>query len=107
MNSINNNHYVYIIKCGDGTYYTGYTIRLITRYIQHCVGKGAKYTRGRGPLDLMYYEMYDTKSAAMKREYKIKQLTHKQKKELINESTRSIQGMPDGAIGGGCTWRSQ
>jgi putative endonuclease len=78
-------HYVYIIKCGDGTYYTGYTIHLINRYIAHAAGKGAKYTKGRGPLDLMYYEMYDTKSEAMKREYRIKQLTHKQKTKLIYE----------------------
>ena len=100
-------HYVYIIKCVDGTYYTGYTIRLITRYIQHCVGKGAKYTRGRGPLDLMYYEMYETKSDAMKREYQIKQFTHKQKEKLIHEYNRTLSRGNAGASGRGCTWRSR
>ena len=100
-------HYVYIIKCGDGTYYTGYTISLINRYIQHCAGEGAKYTRGRGPLDLMYYEMYETKSDAMKREYQIKQLTHKQKRKLINEYNRTLSGGDAGASGRGCTWRSR
>jgi putative endonuclease len=49
-------------------------------------GKGAKYTRGRGPLDLVYWEMYGTKSEAMKREYRIKQLKRKQKEKLIYES---------------------
>jgi len=100
-------HYVYIIKCGDGTYYTGYTIHLIKRYLAHCAGKGAKYTRGRGLLDLMYYEMYDTKSEAMKREYKIKQLTRKQKIKLINDNTREISGSDDGPSRRGCTWRAR
>ena len=76
-------HYVYIIKCGDGTYYTGYTNRLIVRYIQHCCGKGAKYTKGRGPLTLMYAEEFKTKSEAMKWEYKVKQFRREKKEELI------------------------
>jgi len=80
------NHYVYIVQCGDGTYYTGYTNDLCGRCIQHMKGKGAKYTRGRGPLDLVYWEMYGTKSEAMKREYRIKQLKRKQKEKLIYES---------------------
>ena len=100
-------HCVYIIKCGDGTYYTGYTIHLIKRYFDHCAGKGAKYTRGRGLLYLMYYEMYDTKSEAMKREYRIKQLTHKQKTKLIYDNTREISGINDGPSRRGCTWRSR
>ena len=79
-------HYVYIVQCGDGTYYTGYTNDLCGRCIQHMKGKGAKYTRGRGPLDLVYWEMYGTKSEAMKREYRIKQLKRKQKEKLIYES---------------------
>ena len=77
------NHYVYILECNDKTYYTGYATDLIRRLIQHCSGKGAKYTRGRTPLDLVYVEEYKTKSEALKREYKIKQLTKKQKKKLI------------------------
>ena len=77
-------HYVYILKCGDGTYYTGYTVDLINRHFQHCMGKGAKYTKGRRPLSIVYYEMCDTKSKAMKREYEIKQFTRKKKEKLIN-----------------------
>lgn len=100
-------HFVYIIRCGDDTYYTGYTTGLIKRYLAHCAGKGAKYTKGRGPLDMMYYEMYDTKSAAMKREYQIKQLTHKQKEKLIHDNTTKIHSVPDGSSGRGCTWRSR
>jgi len=80
------NHYVYILKCGDGTYYTGYTNSLLRRYFKQCAGKGAKYTKGRGPLDLVYFEMYDTKSEAMKREYAIKQLKRKQKEALIKKA---------------------
>lgn len=76
-------HYVYMILCGDNTYYTGYTTRLFKRYFQHCRGKGAKYTKGRGPLEMVYCEKYKTKLEAMKREYQIKQLTHKQKEKLI------------------------
>ena len=76
-------HYVYILECGDGTYYTGYTNQLIKRYIMHCEGKGAKYTKGRGPLKFVYCEMYDTKSQAMKREYQIKQFSRKEKERLI------------------------
>ena len=76
-------HYVYILKCGDGTYYTGYTDNFIKRYFEHCSNKGAKYTKGRMPLDIVYYEIYNTKSKAMKREYEIKQFTRKKKEKLI------------------------
>jgi putative endonuclease len=76
-----------MILCGDNTYYTGYTTRLFKRYFQHCAGKGAKYTKGRGPLNLLYYEMYETKLAAMKREYAIKQLKRKQKEKLIKSKS--------------------
>jgi len=83
-------HYVYILECENGesekpTYYTGYTLHLISRYILHCAGKGAKYTRGRGPLNLVYVEEWPDKSSALKREAAIKKLTHNQKKKLIYE----------------------
>jgi putative endonuclease len=77
-------YYVYIIRCGDKTYYTGYTTNLVRRFLQHQKGKGAKYTKGRAPFDIVYAEEYPTKSGAMKREYQIKQMTRKQKMELIN-----------------------
>ncbi len=79
-------HFVYILECKDNSFYCGYTTHLIKRYLLHCSGKGAKYTRGRGPLDLVYVEEWPDKSSAMKREYQIKQLTRKQKEMLIEKA---------------------
>ena len=76
-------YYVYIVECSDHTYYTGYTSHLEKRIETHNLGKGAKYTRARRPVQLVYYEIYDDLSLALKREYEIKQLTRKQKEELI------------------------
>lgn len=76
-------HYVYILSCHDGTLYTGYTSNLIRRLQMHNCGKGAKYTKYRTPVYLTYHEVYLSKSEALKREYKIKQLTRLQKLELI------------------------
>ena len=76
-------HYVYIAKCSDGTYYTGYTNDLEKRLLAHNAGKGAKYTRNRIPVEIVYFEEYEDKSEAMKREYAIKQLTREQKEKLI------------------------
>jgi putative endonuclease len=75
--------YVYILKCSDGTLYTGYTNNLEKRINVHNSGKGAKYTRGRLPVELIYFEKYDSKSEAMKREYYIKCLTKEDKMKLI------------------------
>lgn len=77
-------HYVYIVKCSDGTYYTGYTNDLEKRLLAHNAGKGAKYTRNRLPVEMVYFEEYEDKSEAMKREYAIKRLTRKQKEKLIS-----------------------
>ena len=76
-------NYVYILKCGDDSLYTGWTNNLEKRFKDHCSGRGAKYTKGRCPLELVYYEEFEDKSGAMKREYEIKRLTRKQKEELI------------------------
>ena len=76
-------HYVYIAKCSDGTYYTGYTNDLEKRLLAHNAGKVAKYTRNRIPVEIVYFEEYEDKSEAMKREYAIKQLTREQKEKLI------------------------
>ena len=76
------NWYVYIIECGDGSYYTGITTDVQARLATHAKGKGAKYTRGRGPLTLKHVEILDNKSLALKREYKIKKLSKIKKKEL-------------------------
>ncbi|MFD2617432.1 GIY-YIG nuclease family protein [Terrilactibacillus laevilacticus] len=76
---------VYILKCSDGTLYTGYTTNIEKRIHVHESGKGAKYTRSRLPVQLVYQETFTTKSEAMKREYAIKQLPRKQKIDLIRE----------------------
>lgn len=76
-------HYIYIVECSDGTYYTGYTNDIKKRIKAHNEGKGAKYTHGRRPVTLKYMESYDTKSEAMSREYAIKKLSRKEKKELL------------------------
>lgn len=76
-------NYVYIIKCGDGSLYTGWTNDLKKRFENHCEGKGAKYTRGRGPLELVYFETFEDKKEAMRREYAIKKLKKLKKEKLI------------------------
>ena len=79
-------HVAYIVRCADDTLYTGYTNDIEKRIAAHnSPDKGAKYTRGRQPVVLVYQEGYNTKSAAMKREYEIKQLTRREKKVLIKK----------------------
>lgn len=73
-----------MLKCNDGTLYTGYTIDLEKRIDKHTHGKGAKYTRGRGPFQVVLVEFYETKSEALKREHEIKKLTRKEKEKLIS-----------------------
>lgn len=76
-------NYAYIVECSDGTYYCGYTNNLDKRMEAHNKGKGAKYTRPRRPVKLMYYEEFEDKNAAMSREWHLKKLTHEEKKKLI------------------------
>lgn len=78
-----NEHYIYIVQCKDGTLYTGYTNNIEARIKKHNSGKGAKYTKTRRPVVLVYQEGYETKSEAMKREYEIKTFTRAQKLQLI------------------------
>lgn len=75
--------YVYILQCGDGTLYTGITDDVARRFAVHVSGKGAKYTRGRSPLTLLYQECLGDKSAALRREYAIKRLSRRAKLDLI------------------------
>jgi len=82
-----NKHIVYILQCGDSTLYTGYTNDLKNRLKMHREGKGAKYTRGRGPFQVVYKEEFATKEAAMRREYEIKKLTRTHKLNLIREKS--------------------
>lgn len=71
--------YVYMLRCKDGSLYTGWTNDLEHRLAMHQQGKGAKYTRGRGPLELVYQEELPDKEAALKRECAIKRLPRKEK----------------------------
>ena len=80
--------YVYILECGDGTYYTGMTDDLQRRFAQHQNGTGAKYTRGRGPLNMVYWETVATRSDALRREYAIKHMTRADKIALIRKGER-------------------
>lgn len=78
--------YVYILECSDGSYYTGWTTDVDARLKTHNSGNGAKYTRSRLPVKLVYSEQADNRSAAMKREAAIKKLTRVQKENLIKGS---------------------
>ncbi|MGO1367982.1 GIY-YIG nuclease family protein [Senegalia sp. (in: firmicutes)] len=78
-------NYVYILRCKDNTLYTGWTVDIDNRLKVHNSGKGAKYTRGRLPVKLEYFEKYDSKKEATKREYNIKKLTRRKKEMIINE----------------------
>ena len=78
-----NTWYLYILRCGDNTLYTGITTDVEKRFEAHQSGKGAKYTRGRGPLELAYREECGTHSDALKREAQIKKLSREQKQTLI------------------------
>lgn len=80
------NWYLYILRCGDGTLYTGITTDVEKRLEQHRTGKGAKYTRGRQPLDLVYREECVDHSAALKREYEIKKMPRDAKMRLITKT---------------------
>lgn len=78
-------HFVYIVRCSDTSLYTGYTNNIEARINKHNAGKGAKYTKIRRPVVLVYQEMYETKSEALRREYEIKTFTRQRKLKLIEE----------------------
>lgn len=78
-------HWVYVVRCADGTYYTGYTVDVEERVALHNDGDGAKYTRGRTPVTLVHTESYATRSAALSREHEIKQLSRRKKEALVDD----------------------
>lgn len=80
--------YMYILRCADGTLYTGWTNNLARRVEAHNRGKGAKYTYARRPVELVYAEGFSTKEEAMAREYAVKQLSRKEKLELVKKGNR-------------------
>lgn len=81
-------NYTYILKCSDGTLYCGWTNNLEKRLAAHNEGAGAKYTRNRRPVELVYYEEFETKQEAMSREYHIKRMSRQEKLNLIQEKER-------------------
>ncbi len=82
-------NYTYILRCADGTLYCGWTNNLEKRLKTHNSGKGAKYTRCRLPVELVYYEEFETSSEAQSREYKIKTLSREEKLSLIRNFPES------------------
>ena len=78
--------YTYMVECSDGSLYTGWTNNLEKRIQAHNAQKGAKYTKSRTPVKLVYYETFATKEEAMRREYEVKQYTRKEKEELIKKN---------------------
>ena len=82
-------NYTYILKCKDGSLYTGLTTDLEQRVAAHNTGKGAKYTKARRPVELVYFEEFETKEQAMKREYAIKQMARKDKLELVRRKEKA------------------
>lgn len=83
-------YYVYMLKCGDGSFYCGYTNDVKKRFEKHKSGMGAKYTRSRLPLEIVYVEEFETKSDALKRECEIKKLKHLQKIKLTEAYSCNI-----------------
>jgi len=83
---LNKDWYLYVLLCADGTYYTGVTTDVTRRLEEHNASpKGAKYTKTRRPVEMVYWTCFRDRSSAQKAEYKFKQLTRKQKEKTINE----------------------
>jgi putative endonuclease len=80
-----NNHFFYVLCCKDGSFYAGYTNNIERRMKLHNEGKGAKYTRGRGPVALLYHTAFAHKSDALKMEYEFKQWTRKKKEQFLKK----------------------
>ena len=78
-------NYTYILRCADDSLYTGWTNDLEKRIKAHNEGRGAKYTKSRRPVELVYYETFDTKEEAQSREWHIKQLSREEKLKLIDD----------------------
>ena len=98
-------YWVYILRCADGTLYTGITNDVPRRLAAHNSGRGAKYTRGRGPVTLAYSERFDTQGEAMRREAEIKKLPRPRKQALIDAQAGAelltiydADGRPCGAV---------
>ena len=95
MTESSRDHYVYVLECADGTFYTGYTTDPERRVREHDAGQGAKYTRGRTPVELRHVERFDSKSEAMSREYELKELSREAKERLVEAPDADPSGPTD------------
>jgi putative endonuclease len=86
--------YLYMIECRDGSIYTGIAVDVDRRFEQHCAGKGARYTRSHPPRKLLLTRKYRDRSAALKAEYRMKQLTAAEKKAQCAKAARKSQSVP-------------
>lgn len=86
-----NKHFVYILQCKDLSLYTGYTVDLENRLLMHERGKGAKYTRGRGPFQVVYKEEFTSKGDALRREIEIKKMRRHEKIALISTNKKGVK----------------
>ena len=86
----NDKHYAYMLRCADNSFYIGYTNNLENRIKMHSSGRGAKYTRARLPIELIYYEEYDSKTEAMSREASLKSLNRRQKINLLDDKKNAL-----------------
>jgi len=82
-------YYVYILRCKDGSYYTGHAKDVEKRFEMHKKGRGARYTRMHEPEKLVYIEQFENRGEAMRRERRIKTLSHNKKQQLINNNNKS------------------
>ena len=85
MGDVSDDHFVYVLRCADESLYTGYTTDVERRVDEHDRGDGAKYTRGRTPVELVHVEAFDSQSAAMSREWEVKQLSRAEKEALVDD----------------------
>ncbi|MFB6088043.1 MAG: GIY-YIG nuclease family protein [Haloarculaceae archaeon] len=90
MTDPQSDHFVYVLRCADDTLYAGYTTDVERRVREHDAGEGAKYTRGRTPVACCHVESFASKSAAMSREYELKQYTRAEKERIVADG-----GVPD------------
>jgi len=90
--------YLYILRCKDDTLYTGITTDVEKRLNAHRSGKGAKYTRGRAPLELVYQEVCGSHSQALKRELEVKTLSREEKRKLIEAGRKILENRLDKAV---------
>lgn len=93
-------NYTYIVECRDESLYTGWTTDLKRRITAHNAGKGAKYTKSRRPVRLVYWEEFETKEEAMRREYAIKHMSRQEKKKLIEKQKLKNECIHDDKVAG-------